>query len=443
MEHKRLRCWMAPRNILPGTEWAAAIIGGIEGSRTFVLVYSANSNASQQVLREVERAVHRGMPIIPLRIESVPMSKNMEYFISASHWLNAADGPTQEHLDLLAKTITSLIEHHQDLETGMPEPVTPEPKRKPYLFAGAVGAALILLVAVLVFFLTRSEASNRPGDGDGNGKRGFSTTIPTTTRVSPTTLPRPMLTNSVGMKFAWIPAGEFMMGALDGDPNADRDEKPRHKVTITRPFYLAIYELDFEQYSAIRKTNPPMTKDQIELTRRVDNVKTDRWPVDMLYTDALSLATTLNDLPAEKFAKRRYRLPTEAEWEYACRAGTSNIFIGADTLTASQANFHFNPKVNDIAHSVNVGSYPPNPWGLFDMLGNAREWCSDWKGEYPSDAQTDPQGPRVGRQRVIRGGSAYLPASDCRASARFRVDPAALKSGRAHAGARLVCIVDQ
>src|SRR5262245_34993947 len=109
LEARGIRCWVAPRDILPGKEWGAAIIDGIEQSRSMVLVFSANANNSQQVMREVERAVHRGMPIIPFRIEDVPASRNMEYFISCHHWMDAFDGSLEEHLDQLAKTVRTLL----------------------------------------------------------------------------------------------------------------------------------------------------------------------------------------------------------------------------------------------------------------------------------------------------------------------------------------------
>jgi formylglycine-generating enzyme required for sulfatase activity len=200
--------------------------------------------------------------------------------------------------------------------------------------------------------------------------------------------------------------------------------------------------MSVEEYKAIRNSSPPGNREQQEFLKRNPNIDTARWPVALTYADASALADDLNKMRAEVIAHRKYRLPTEAEWEYACRAGTNNIFIGSDTLTTSEANFHPNPKTADQGHIVNVASYKPNPWGLHDMLGNVREWCADWKGEYLGDTQTDPQGPKVGKQRVIRGGSAKSPAAECRASARFRVDPPGPNVPKPHAGIRFVCIVE-
>jgi formylglycine-generating enzyme required for sulfatase activity len=435
LERQRLRCWMAPRDILPGAEWGGAIIDAIGNSRTMVLVYTTHSNESKQVLREIERAVNKGLPVVPLRIEDVALSKNMEYFISASHWLDALGGPSPEHLDRLVKTIMSLIDRHQDLEVNAPEaaPIVPRWKQKTFLI-GSISAAVVMIAIVLTLSLmSGSKASDSGGAKHVSSSTQLATTAPAAKPIA----------NSVGMQLVPIPAGEFMMGALDGDPNADRDERPRHKVILTKPFYMAARELSVQEYEAIKQSPAPLSRDQLELVKHNPDAKRERWPVEsLLYVDALSVIKALNDLPAERLAHRTYRLPTEAEWEYACRAGTNSIFIGSDTLTASEANFLVNPKMNDAAHPVEVASYPPSPWGLYDMLGNAREWCSDWKGEYPGETQIDPQGPQTGRFRVTRGGGAHAFASGCRVSARPRVEPNLPKNAKLHAGLRVVCIIE-
>ena len=104
LEARGVRCWMAPRDILPGSEWGAAIIGAIGSSRVMVLIYTTSSNASPQVRREVERAVARGLHVIPFRVEDVPMSPALEYFISTPHWLDALSPPLERHLDHLRRS---------------------------------------------------------------------------------------------------------------------------------------------------------------------------------------------------------------------------------------------------------------------------------------------------------------------------------------------------
>src|SRR5438067_13679162 len=109
LEGQRIRCWVAPRDVLPGLPYGEAIVDAIEGSRILVLVFSASANASPQVMREVERAVSRGLPIIPLRIEAVQPSKSLEYFISAPHWLDALTPPLAKHLQVLGETVQLLL----------------------------------------------------------------------------------------------------------------------------------------------------------------------------------------------------------------------------------------------------------------------------------------------------------------------------------------------
>ena len=110
LENRGIRVWIAPRDVLPGMDWGAAIIDAINRTRVMILIYSANANESQQIKREVERAVNRGIPIIPFRIEDVPMSKTLEYFVSTPHWLDALTPPLQQHLDRLADTVTLILE---------------------------------------------------------------------------------------------------------------------------------------------------------------------------------------------------------------------------------------------------------------------------------------------------------------------------------------------
>jgi formylglycine-generating enzyme required for sulfatase activity len=246
------------------------------------------------------------------------------------------------------------------------------------------------------------------------------------------------------MQFAYIPAGRFMMGAREGDYHADRDERPRHAVVITRPFHMAVFELTIGQYVAVMHERP----DAIALRpahKGGPDATADNIPVaGLTYEQAQSVCDALSALPAEIAAGRTYRLPTEAEWEYACRGGTDNIYIGRDTLTFNDANF--SPpdpaKPDRPARWMEVGSYPPNPWGLYDMLGNVREWCSDFRGPYKPEEQTDPTGPRTGRGHVIRGGGVIDGPARCRVSERCKVDEKAWKDNRLRAGVRVVCIVN-
>jgi len=209
-------------------------------------------------------------------------------------------------------------------------------------------------------------------------------------------------TNSIGMHFARVQPGTFTMGSGAEAPKTeeqwnqrDWDESPAHRVEITRPFYIGALEVtnaQFERFAPEHK----------ELRGRFKVSQADDEPVTMVtWQQAVDFCRWLS-----KKEDRPYRLPTEAEWEYACRAGTTTKSSRGDSLSVEQANI-----AGDKRHRTQpVGSYPPNPWGLYDMHGNVAEWCLDWYGAYPSEAQTDPLGRAGGYVRVVRGGSYDVPA---------------------------------
>lgn len=239
------------------------------------------------------------------------------------------------------------------------------------------------------------------------------TAIPPHPASAQDTSPASTLTNSVGMTLVPIQPGTFTMGQ-DGPPSdyrlskhpekfddADWDEKPAHPVTLTQPFYMAATEVTIGQY---RQSDPDFRKNQPD----DEAVTAITWHQAVKYCEWLS-----------KKEGRTYRLPTEAEWEYACRAGTATLFSTGDALPDN-----FQPWTGTTGHiplarpdgtlpppyrqeakvSLRVAQSPPNAWGLHDMHSNVAEWCSDWYGPYEPGAQTDPAGRVEGDFRVIRGG---------------------------------------
>ena len=225
----------------------------------------------------------------------------------------------------------------------------------------------------------------------------------------------PESADSLGMEFKWIPTGTFSMG--EGDE--------AHKVTLTKPFKMGTFEVTQAQYKQVMGFNPSHFKGT---DHPVENVN---------WNDAVEFCLKLSRLPAEKKLGNVYRLPTEAEWEYACRAGTTTNFSFGDKETAlgSYAYFGENCKVKPVWYRARirqhhpVGGKQPNGLGLHDMHGNVTEWCQDWHVDYPSGAVTDPTGPasvlRGNRNgtRVYRGGSYKSVAKDCRSACRYRGTP--------------------
>lgn len=220
------------------------------------------------------------------------------------------------------------------------------------------------------------------------------------------------LLNSVGMKFAWIPAGKFMMGSPDHKTSRYKDE-PLHEVHLTRGFYMGVHEVTQGEFERVMGRNPSYFSATGGGKDKVKGMETGRFPVEQVsWQDAEEFCRKLSELPEEKKAKRSYRLPTEAEWEYACRGGRKDEpFHFGRSLSSLQANFNGNfphgaEKGPFLERTTAVGSYQPNPFGLFDMHGNVAEMCSDWYGKdyYLKSPVEDPQGPAHGEGRVVRGG---------------------------------------
>lgn len=221
--------------------------------------------------------------------------------------------------------------------------------------------------------------------------------------------PAKQLTNSVGMKFVWIPPGSFVMGSPEEEKQRNLSEI-QHKVTLTKGFYMGVYLVTQEQWQEVMGNNPSQFKGEKNL------------PVDTVsWNDCQAFIKKLQEKSPDK---KPYRLPTEAEWEYACRAGTTTPFHCGDTISTDQANYDGNfaygagKKGICRRKTTPVDTFPANAWGLHDMHGNLWQWCQDLHGEYPKADVTDPQGPAKSDTRVIRGGTWYFGPSLCRSARR-------------------------
>jgi formylglycine-generating enzyme required for sulfatase activity len=229
------------------------------------------------------------------------------------------------------------------------------------------------------------------------------------------------LVNSLGMKLALIPAGRFTMGAPSGEKHRRPGEAPQHSVQIKRPFYMGVYEVTQAEFKKVMGSNPSLYK-------KVEGQDTSRFPVENVqYPEAVQFCEKLSELDGEKQAGRTYRLPTEAEWEYACRAGSTTVFTHGPKISSTDANFNgWHPyggadRGPYIERPTTVGSYKPNAFGLYDMHGNVFEWVLDWfdVGYYAKSEAADPKGPAGGKFRVLRGGSWQSVGSLVRSAERY------------------------
>ncbi len=234
------------------------------------------------------------------------------------------------------------------------------------------------------------------------------------------------ITNSIGMRFALIPPGEFMMGSPESERGHREEGGPQHLVRITKPFYIGVSLVTQHQYRQVMGGNPSFFAPTGEGKQYVAGLDCTRFPVDTVcWNDAVEFCRKLSELPDERAHGRSYRLPTEAQWEYACRAGTTSPFNFGDCLNGCEANCNGNfpygtrKKGLYLGRPCIVGSYRPNAFGLFDMHGNVWQWCSDRYDDYSAGLPTDdPVGPATGSDRVARGGCWDDKAVDCRSASR-------------------------
>jgi formylglycine-generating enzyme required for sulfatase activity len=213
-------------------------------------------------------------------------------------------------------------------------------------------------------------------------------------------------TNSIGMEFILIWAGEFTMGSPENEKDHGSNEGPQHKVKITKPFYMQTTEVTQSQWKAVTGNNPSYFKG-------------DDLPVEQVSWD--DAQEFLKKLSAKENVK--YRLPTEAEWEYGCRAGSTTRFCFGDDESKLGEYAWFRANSDSKTHPV--GGKKPNAWGLYDMHGNVWEWCQDWfdADYYKKSPAEDPQGPATGENRVLRGGSWDFLDNLCRSAVRGGYGP--------------------
>ena len=237
--------------------------------------------------------------------------------------------------------------------------------------------------------------------------------------------PQKKLTNRLGMSFVFSAPGNFLMGSPQTEPERDPIER-QHRVTLSRGFYLQTTEVTQGQWKAVMSGQNPAGFSQCG----------DDCPVDALSWELIqSFLARINKLDKDN----TYRLPTEAEWEYAARAGTTTAFATGKCLTTQQANINGETPMPGCPNGpfsispVKVASYAPNAWGLHDMHGNVWEMTQDWFAPYPDKDVTDPTGPASGEFRVVRGASWRMDPKFARSANRFQ-------NIRDFAGVRLVMV---
>ena len=225
--------------------------------------------------------------------------------------------------------------------------------------------------------------------------RGVQSLTPSRVNGETTTF---ILPGGATIEMVWIAPGTFTMGSPSLEPGRDSDEGPQHEVTITKGSWLGKYELTQEQWQSVMGTTP--WAGEIFVQEKPNHPAVYLW-----WGDIQAFIVKLNEAEGDSI----YRLPTEAEWEYACRAGTTTPWSFGDDENESKnyAWYYYNAENVGEKYAHAVGTKLPNPWGLYDMHGNVREWVQDWYGEdyYSKSPKNDPTGPETGTHRITRGGS--------------------------------------
>ncbi|WP_052122345.1 formylglycine-generating enzyme family protein [Chelonobacter oris] len=229
-------------------------------------------------------------------------------------------------------------------------------------------------------------------------------------------------TNTIGMEFVEIPAGTFLMGSAADDPQAYDVEKAQHQVTISKAFYIGKYEVTQAEWEKIMG-EPPYQRTRsnpyYQLPGMKERITRPNHPATVSWNDAQAFLNRLNQLDAD----HHYRLPTEAEWEYAARAGSQTAYSFGDN-EQELGNYAWFGEDFSRGGTHPVGQKRPNPWGLYDVHGNAWEWVNDWfTSRHSPTAQTDPQGAPSGRDKTVRGGSWHNTATSWRSAFRKPYSP--------------------
>ena len=383
LEAHGIRCWIAPRDVPPGANWAGAVAEAIGSARVFVLIFSGAVLESEQVAREITVAANNGLTIMPVRTENVEPTGSFVYYLSDRHWLDIIDGRTEEHLNTLAQTIGRVLDKPLQEPTTVVRPPTdqesrPAPQTAPKRSSKLIAALCVLGVVVGGWMLFKMGAKRPAFAPHGNS-------------LAPA---KPIKTETNAIDHAemvWVPAGEFTMGSEDTDPDAGDDQKPAHKVYVDG-YWIYKNDVTMAQFKAFcTATKRPLPKTP-EFGRHDDHPV-----VDVSWDDAAAYA---------KWAG--VSLPTEAQWEDAARGTDGRKFPWGNDWDPSLCA-HSYSRPGDRGSTEVVGSFPKgaSPYGALDMAGNVWNWCADYYDEhyYRVSPSRNPTGPVSGVSHVLRGGS--------------------------------------
>jgi formylglycine-generating enzyme required for sulfatase activity len=396
--------WMDKKDLLPGQLWQIETPKALKAAR-FVIIFFSEHSVSKRgyVQREFKLALDtlQEMPeeqlyIIPVRLDDCRVPESFVHI----HYCDLFE---EDGFELVLKTIQSQLD-----ETEQPEEVGIPLEEHQRVLKELEGQKRQLELERKKLQEAEKEKRRKEQEALKRQTAGIKRPREKEDKATETPGEEPGLFSPD--KFAKIPAGSFQMGSENGD----EDEKPLHTVRITQSFYLGKYEVTQEQWEAVMGAT---VRDQRDKANKEWPLRGEgkNYPIYYVsWEDVQDFIGRLN----QQIGRAIFRLPTEAEWEYACRAGTTADYAGnLDDMAWYGSNS------GDKTHPV--GTKQPNAWGLYDMHGNVWEWCSDWFKEdyYQNSPEVDPPGPPTGSRRVIRGGGWGNYARNCRSALRFNNSP--------------------
>jgi len=404
-------------------EWPEEIAQAVVGCSVFLVFVSPRATASVNCRNEINLALNKNKPFLGIYLEATELPLGLQLRMGDLQAILRYKLPvdryqkkTQDSLDQLLgkkpakkRTAVPFTQQTEAAEqTVQTEATTTSSKPRRKGLAVALASVLLIACGLLGYLFL----------GD-DGEETKETSTATFTPGQPWTVP------TASIEMIWCEPGTFMMGSPENEKGREldnnnkvkkKDDETQHEVTLTKGFYLGKYEVTQTQWKEIMGTSPSKFTGDGRPVEQVGWAKAAKFCWNL----------TLMERKAGRLSEGwEYALPTEAQWEYACRAGTTTVFAFGDSLSSKQANFKGTSpyggaaKGPKLGETIEVGSYAANPWGFFDMHGNVWEWCSDWKANYPSGPLTDPTGPVSGSSRISRGGSWTGDGHDLRSARRY------------------------
>jgi formylglycine-generating enzyme required for sulfatase activity len=442
LEARGIRCWIAPRDIIPGVNYAGQIFKAISTGKIFLIIITENSTISTHVLKEVEIAIQSGSAVLPFRTEDVPLSDDLKYYLSNVHWLDALTPPVERHIFHLGDFIFRLLDKPEsgkpvEEELGVqktdqvkpssveevkpskaatessrkipeekipakpPELKTAKPKVKPSpkikhlgrIIGIATAGCALIATSVIGYFSGWFTPITTPSSTPTQPLPTLASYDPVISKVSSTD----------GATMVYVPEGEFLMGSQQGVGNPS--EYPQHSVYLSG-FWIdqtevtnAMYEKCVEQGGCSEPGEP-----------------------DLLILGEYPAVNVTYDQAFEYCQWAGKGLPTEAQWEKAARGTDARQYPWGNEFDCAKGNFDV-PGCDIHTSTAPVGSFSAgaSPYGVLDMAGNVWEWVADWYDSYSTEMTSDPAGPESGEKVIFRGGSWKSSGDNARTAVRTAV----------------------